>query len=83
MPRPEARSGGPRCVRGGAATFRRGPVRTCRARCSCGSAGLVAHPKLGSVRSASMNRLRIPLMLVVLLGVVLLLAACGGKGGSY
>jgi hypothetical protein len=30
-----------------------------------------------------MNRLRIPLMLVVLLGVVLLLAACGGKGGSY
>jgi hypothetical protein len=30
-----------------------------------------------------MNRLRIPLMLVVLLGVVLLLAARGGKGGSY
>jgi predicted small lipoprotein YifL len=30
-----------------------------------------------------MNRLRIPLVLAILLGVVLLLAACGGKGGSY
>jgi predicted small secreted protein len=30
-----------------------------------------------------MKRLRLPLMLVLLVGVALLLAACGGKGGSY
>jgi hypothetical protein len=35
------------------------------------------------VRNARMHRLRIPLMLALLVGVVLLLAACGGKGGSY
>jgi hypothetical protein len=30
-----------------------------------------------------MNRLRIPLMLVVLVGLAFVLVACGGKGGGY
>lgn len=40
-------------------------------------------PDRDSARSLGMTRLRIPLWILILAGLMLVLVACGGKGGGY